>query len=30
MRAALVGATYRKLLLLSPAARLRASSGEIT
>lgn len=29
MRASVVGATYRKLLRLSPAARLRASSGEI-
>jgi hypothetical protein len=29
MRASVVGAIYRKLLRLSPAARLRASSGEI-
>ena len=29
LRAAVVGATYRKLLRLSPASRLRASSGEI-
>ena len=30
LRAAMVGLCYRKLLRLSPAARMRISSGELT